>query len=78
MAIVKDAEYYRRYRAARGARTGTHGPAPTAQCGTRSGYIGHKRRGEPVDDACRDAYNEAARAYYHATKKLKRRPESFV
>lgn len=72
MVVVKDAEYYRKWRAARGARTGAHGPAPTAPCGSASGYKGHKRRGEDVDDACREAYNREQLERYHATKKLKR------
>ena len=30
-------------------------------CGTPSAYKRHRRLGEPIDDACRDAYNEAER-----------------
>ena len=33
--------------------------ATTAEkvCGTRAGYDRHRRRGEPIDGACRTAYN---------------------
>jgi hypothetical protein len=30
-------------------------------CGTRSGYERHRRRGEVVDDACREAHNARER-----------------
>lgn len=32
------------------------------ECGTPSGYSRHKRLGEPVDDACRDAMKADSRA----------------
>ena len=31
-----------------------------APCGTRTAYNRHRRRGEPVDEACRPANNESA------------------
>lgn len=34
-------------------------------CGTRAAYLRHYKRGEPIDDACRDAYN----AYYRDYRK---------
>ena len=34
------------------------GPARTpAGCGTYAAYRYHERHGEPIDQACRDAYN---------------------
>jgi hypothetical protein len=31
------------------------GPKPSAPCGTLSAYQRHFRKGEPIDDACREA-----------------------
>lgn len=60
-----DAKRQREYRRRKGARVGDHpGPAASAPCGTVSAYKRHKRHGEPVDDACREAYNAAQRGYY--------------
>lgn len=39
---------------------------PPPRCGTRAGYQRHRKHGEPVDDACRDAYNAYYRDYYAA------------
>lgn len=35
-------------------------PRPPAPCGTESAYKRHKRKGEPVDDACMKAMRAAA------------------
>lgn len=43
-------------------------PRPLAPCGTVAAYRRHQRRGEPVDAACRDAYNAAHRTMYHQRK----------
>jgi hypothetical protein len=34
-------------------------PRRRAECGTRSGYQRHVKRGEPIDDACRQANTDA-------------------
>jgi hypothetical protein len=39
---------------------------PLAPCGTYAAFKRHKRRGEPVDEACRLARNAAARRWYDA------------
>jgi hypothetical protein len=31
------------------------------ECGTEAAYTRHKRRGEPIDEACQDAFTEAGR-----------------
>ncbi len=38
-------------------------PRETPKCGTRGGYRRHKRLGEPIDQACRDASAEADRLF---------------
>lgn len=58
------AEYLRRWRALRGARTGMPGRPQTAPCGTVSAYKRHLRRGEPVDELCRLEWNQWQRNYY--------------
>lgn len=63
------AERQRAYRARQGARVGQGpGPQPSAPCGTSSAYKRHKRHGEPVDDACRQAYNAEQRRLYAQRK----------
>lgn len=37
-------------------------PRELAKCGTRAAYVRHKRRGEPVDQACQDANAEYQRS----------------
>lgn len=39
-------------------------PRKLAPCGTYAAYRRHQRRGEPIDDACRDAYNAHQREQY--------------
>lgn len=36
-------------------------PRPLAPCGTPAAYTRHVKRGEPIDDACRQANTEAKR-----------------
>jgi hypothetical protein len=55
------AEYQREWRAKRGARTGQPGRPVTEPCGTVSAYKRHQRRGEPVCDPCRTAWNDYTR-----------------
>lgn len=40
------------------------GPKPSAPCGSVSAFKRHKRNHEPVDVACRLAWNEANRLAY--------------
>lgn len=48
------------------------GPARVLKpCGTVAAYTRHKRKGEPVDRACQDAYNAHQRAMY-ANRRAKR------
>lgn len=42
----------------------------TEPCGTVAAYKRHKRNGEPIDEACRDAYNAKHREYYAMRKGL--------
>lgn len=35
-----------------------------AACGTRAAFERHRRNGEPIDRACRDANNEYRRRHY--------------
>jgi hypothetical protein len=44
-------------------------PRAPLPCGTLAAYRRHIRAGTPVDQACRDAYNAAQRAYYHKRKR---------
>jgi len=63
---MSTADYQRRWRASKGAATGQPGPPPSAPCGTAAAFKRHKRKGEPIDAACRDAYNAEARRMYWA------------
>lgn len=65
---MSSAEYQRRWRASRGARTGEPGRPVTEPCGTPAAYKRHKRHGEDVDAACRDAYNDDQRKLYALRK----------
>jgi hypothetical protein len=58
----RKADYMRAWRAKNGARTGKRGPAPSAACGTRSGYHRHYREGTPVCVACASAEADYKRA----------------
>ena len=66
--MVKDAAYYREWRAKRGARTGVVGRRPTEPCGTVAAYRRHRRAGEQPCDQCRLAWNEKQKQMYHARK----------
>lgn len=66
---MSSAEYQRQWRASKGARTGAPGRPITAACGTASAYKRHKRKGEPVDTACREAWNAYQREMYRARKR---------
>jgi hypothetical protein len=59
---AKKADYMRRWRAKHGARTGRRGPAPSAKCGTRSGYHRHYKEGTAPCAACRQAEADYRRA----------------
>jgi hypothetical protein len=61
---VSTAEYQRKWRASKGARTGAPGRPITAPCGSAAAYKRHKRNGEAIDDACRTAYNDEQRRLY--------------
>jgi ribosomal protein S21 len=58
-------ELRRRAKAAAAESTADDVPAPAktgrppAECGTRSGYQRHVKKGEPIDDACRRANTQA-------------------
>lgn len=43
-----------------------------APCGTQSAYTRHVKRGEPIDDACRQANTEAKRAKGTPTPRLRK------
>lgn len=43
-------------------------PRAPAPCGTLAAFRRHQRHGEPIDAACREAYNAAQREYYHQRK----------
>lgn len=60
-------ERARAYRARNGARTGEHGPKPTAPCGTVSAYKRHLRHQEAPCGPCRAAWAEYHRKRHHAT-----------
>ena len=69
--MTSNADRQRAYRARKGARVGQPpGPAPSAPCGAVSAYKRHVRRGEPIDDACRLAYNAEQRRLYAARLKV--------
>src|SRR4051812_33511297 len=48
-------------------------PRPIAPCGTRYGAARHRKRGEPLDEACRAAENAEARRK-HAAKPRRAAP----
>lgn len=57
-----------RQRAYRDRKRGTPARVPLP-CGTLAAFRRHQRRGEPIDQACRDAYNAAHRDMYRARRK---------
>lgn len=46
-------------------------PRALQPCGTLAAYRRHQRHGEPVDQACRDAYNAEHRRMYATRTKGK-------
>lgn len=65
---MSSAEYQRRWRASKGARTGQPGPAPTQPCGTVAAYKRHGRHGETPCDECRAAWAKYQREAYKRRK----------
>lgn len=65
---MSTADYQRQWRASKGARTGQPGRPASAPCGTVAAYKRHKRKGEPIDDACRQAWNAEQRRLYAKRK----------
>jgi hypothetical protein len=68
---AKKAEYQRRWRASKGARTGQPGRPVEVPCGTPGSitpYKRHRRRGEEPCPACRAEWNRWQREY-HASKR---------
>lgn len=64
-------EYMREYRAKKGIKVGQRGRPVTQPCGTVAAYNRHKRNGEPVDAACREAGREHQRKMYLQRKARK-------
>jgi hypothetical protein len=64
---MSTAEYQKAWRAKHG-QGGPVGRPVTAPCGTAAAYKRHQRRGEPVDAACREAWNAWQRDYYRTRK----------
>lgn len=46
-------------------------PKPPIPCGSYAAHRRHKRAGEPIDDACREAYNAHERERRPATRQLR-------
>ncbi len=68
---MSSAEYQRRWRASKGARTGVPGRPVTAACGTVSAYKRHQSRQEPSCQPCREAWAGYQRERYQARKAAK-------
>lgn len=65
---MSSAEYQRRWRASKGARTGQPGPPATQPCGTVAAYRRHHRHGEAPCAACLAANAAAHREMYQRRK----------
>jgi hypothetical protein len=65
---VSTAEYQRRWRAKRGARTGQPGRPQTEPCGTVAAYRRHERHQEPPCGLCRAAHSAYQRELYRRRK----------
>ena len=69
---MTSAEYQREYRARKareaGREPGKPGRPVTAPCGTQAAYKRHQRNGEPIDDACREAWAAYQREMYRKRK----------
>jgi hypothetical protein len=64
---MSSAAYQREWRRRHGQGRPPGRPV-TAACGTAAAYKRHLRRGEPVDQACREAWNTWQRHYYQTRK----------
>lgn len=62
------AEYQRRWRASKGARTGQPGRPATQPCGTTAAYKRHQRHGEEPCAPCKAAWSEFQRELYKRRK----------
>lgn len=63
------AKVYRKYLAPKDEKPRERtGGKPLSPCGTPAAYDRHIRRGEPVDDACREAHNADNRAKRERTR----------
>lgn len=65
---MSSAEYQRRWRASKGARTGQPGRPATQPCGTVAAFRRHKRAGEEPCDACKQAERERQAELYRRRK----------
>jgi hypothetical protein len=65
---MSSAEYQRKWRASKGARTGQPGRPATKPCGTVAAFKRHKRNGETPCDACKAAEAARQRFYYRQRK----------
>lgn len=65
---MSTAEYQRKWRASKGARTGAPGRPATKPCGTTAAYKRHQRHGEAPCGPCRSAWAEWQRVYYLSRK----------
>ncbi len=65
---VASAEYQRKWRASKGARTGQPGRPVTQPCGTVAAYRRHGRNGEEPCEACRQAERERQAELYRRRK----------
>lgn len=65
---MSSAEYQRKWRASKGARTGAPGRPATQPCGTTAAYKRHQRHGETPCDECRAAWSTYQRELYQKRK----------
>ena len=65
---MSSAEYQRRWRASKGARTGEPGRPASEPCGTPAAFRRHKRNGEEPCDACGQAEKERQADLYQRRK----------
>lgn len=65
---MSTAEYQRKWRASKGARTGAPGRPVTQPHGTPAAYKRHRRAGEEPCAACRAAESERQRELYQRRK----------
>lgn len=65
---MSSAEYQRRWRASKGARTGQPGRPATQPCGTVAAYKRHLRNGETPCEPCREANAAHHRELYRRRK----------